>query len=70
MFSNLDEITETLLHKTLMLAIRANKIVRAKHNKKTLAFVKACIAYCHITIPSLHSNEYPENKITLFIHTA
>ena len=70
MFSNLDEITETLLHATLMLAIWANKIVRAKHNKKTLAFVKACIAYAHITIPSLHSNENPENKITLFIHTA
>ena len=67
MFGNLDEIMETLIHLVLKLAMRANKIVRAKHNKKTLAFVKACVAFSHITIPSLNSNKH---QTELFIQTA
>ena len=33
--------------------MRAYRIMKGKHSKKTATFVKACLAYCHITIPSL-----------------
>ena len=38
-------------------------MTKGKHNPKTLAFVKACIAYCHITIPTLES---PEQQLRTF----
>jgi hypothetical protein len=67
MFGNLDQVTETLIHKALKLAMLANKFTHGKHDKSTLAFVKACVAYSHITIPSLNSSK---NQIMLFLHTA
>jgi hypothetical protein len=54
-FINLDEVTETLIYSTVTLATRCHSYVKGKHNTKTLSFVKACIAYSHITIPSLES---------------
>jgi len=41
MFINLDEVTLYLIYAVLRLAVKANKLIKAKHNKKTLAFVKA-----------------------------
>lgn len=67
MFGNLDEVTETLIHKSLKLAMLANKFTHGKHDKKTLGFVKACVAYAHITIPSLNSSK---NQVQLYLHTA
>lgn len=57
MFGNLDPVIESLIHATLKLAMNANKLKRAKHDKRSLGFVKACIAYAHITIPSLNDNK-------------
>jgi hypothetical protein len=54
-FINLDEVTETLIYLTINLARKAHMYVKGKHNQKTLSFVKACIAYSHITIPTLES---------------
>ena len=67
MFQSLDDVMESLVHASLGLAMRANRIVRGKHNKKTLGFVKACVAYAHITIPSLHSTK---NRASLFLNTS
>uniref|UniRef100_A0A7S3KFV3 Uncharacterized protein n=1 Tax=Euplotes crassus TaxID=5936 RepID=A0A7S3KFV3_EUPCR len=67
MFTNLDEVTQYLIYAVLRLAVQANKITKGKHNKKTMAFVKACIAYAHITIPSLFDSK---DQIKLFMLTA
>jgi len=37
----------------LNLAMKTLDIVRGKHTKKTAAFVRACLAYCYITIPAM-----------------
>jgi heme oxygenase len=52
-FSNLDTVTQELVLRTALLATKAHRFMKGKHNKKTAAFVKACLAYCHITIASL-----------------
>lgn len=52
-FINLDEVTKSLVYQVLALANRAHKMTEGKHTQKTQSFVKACIAFCHITIPTL-----------------
>jgi hypothetical protein len=47
--------------------MKAFKYVKGKHTKKTTTFVKASLAYCHITIPSL-SNSF--RKLELLLHCA
>jgi len=53
MFINLDLVTETLIYQVVALANKAHKLTNGNHNSKTQTFVKACIAYAHITIPTL-----------------
>lgn len=67
LFINLDVVTETLIYQVIMLANRAHKITNGRHNQKTQSFVKACIAYSHITIPTL---EDMDKQIILFQMTA
>lgn len=66
-FINLDLVTETLIYQVIMIANRAHKITNGKHNNKTQTFVKACIAFCHITIPTLDDIE---KQTKLFLLTA
>ncbi|ETN59685.1 esophageal cancer associated protein [Anopheles darlingi] len=51
--SNLDSALSTLIHSVNRLATSTRRIVRGQHTQKTGAFVKACVAYCFITIPSI-----------------
>lgn len=46
------------------LAMRAYKYMKGRHTRKTSAFVKACFAYCHITIPSI-DNIF--SRLSLFV---
>lgn len=54
-FSNLELVAARLVQAVALLAMTAHRVVRGKHNKKTAAFVKACLAFCHITVPSIDS---------------
>jgi len=52
-FSDLEEVIECLINEVQKICIQTYKLVKGKHNKKTLRFCKVCIAYCQITIPSI-----------------
>lgn len=52
-FCNLDIVLERLIVSVSGLAMKAFKFMKGKHSKKTSAFAKACLAYCHITTPSI-----------------
>ncbi|XP_039446125.1 VPS35 endosomal protein sorting factor-like [Culex pipiens pallens] len=52
-FSNLDAVYSTLIQSVNRLSTSTRRIVKGQHTNKTAAFVKACAAYCFITIPSI-----------------
>eukprot|EP01125_Pyxidicula_operculata_P016998 TRINITY_DN5912_c0_g1_i2.p1 TRINITY_DN5912_c0_g1~~TRINITY_DN5912_c0_g1_i2.p1 ORF type:complete len:671 (-),score=147.96 TRINITY_DN5912_c0_g1_i2:65-2077(-) len=54
-FSNLDTVKAELVRGVCMLAVQTLQFVKGKLNKQTSAFVRACIAYCYITIPAMES---------------
>lgn len=63
-FSNLDAVNERLVLATCALIAKAHRLVRGQHTRKTAAFVKACLAYCHITVPSIDD---PFRRLHLFL---
>ncbi|KAL9658300.1 hypothetical protein ABK040_015620 [Willaertia magna] len=52
-FSMFDRVKEVLIFKTLTMIAKTYKIVKGQHTAKTSSFIKACVSFCHITIPSL-----------------
>lgn len=52
-FSSFDVVKEAVVSAVLTMVSQTFTIVKGKHNRKTLNFVKACLAFCHITIPSI-----------------
>lgn len=54
-FSGLDGVTAFLVHCVNGLAMETRRIVKSVHTAKTAPFVRACVAYTFITIPSLNS---------------
>nr|CAG4717581.1 unnamed protein product [Naegleria fowleri] len=61
-FCMFDRINEALVIKTLNMIAKTYKFVKAQHTTKTSSFVKACVSFCHITIPSL-SNLFKRTKL-------
>lgn len=54
-FTNLESLNIQLVHSVNALSVETNKVVKGKHTRNTSAFVRACAAYCYITIPSISS---------------
>jgi hypothetical protein len=54
-FANFDNVLFALVNCVNKLAMDTRQIVKGNHSRKTSAFVKACAAYCFITIPSIVS---------------
>ncbi|XP_038125096.1 VPS35 endosomal protein-sorting factor-like isoform X2 [Cyprinodon tularosa] len=52
-FCNLEPVLVQLIHTVNQLAMETRRVMRGNHSRKTAAFVRACAAYCFITIPSL-----------------
>ena len=65
-FPMFDKIKEALVIKTLNMIAKTYKVVKSQHTSKTSSFIKACVSFCHITIPSL-SNLF--KRATLFVLT-
>jgi hypothetical protein len=63
-FFNLDSVYVTLVHCVNKLSWKTWKIMKCQHSKKTMAFVKACSAFCFITIPSIISTM---NRLDLYL---
>eukprot|EP00667_Euglena_gracilis_P001805 EG_transcript_1804 len=53
-FSKLDAVIEACVMGVLRLVSRSLRLNPVRqHSKRAAAFVKACLAYCHITVPAL-----------------
>eukprot|EP00731_Ephydatia_muelleri_P028472 Em0020g116a len=52
-FCNLDTVLVHLVHCVNLLSMSTHSIVKGEHTRKTSGFVRACAAYCFITIPSV-----------------
>jgi len=66
-FSNLDYVHSILVQCVNRLAVETNRVVKGHHTRKTSAFVRACAAYCYITIPSILS---VTTRLQLYLLTA
>ena len=66
-YTDLEEVIEVLIKEVQKIAINTYKIVKGKHNKKTLRFCKVCVAYCQITIPGIISLQ---TQLKLLLTTA
>ena len=52
-FCNLDLVQDKLIMCVTSLAVKAYRYMKGRHSKKTAAFSKGCLAFCHITTPSI-----------------
>uniref|UniRef100_A0A8B9NWQ4 VPS35 endosomal protein-sorting factor-like n=1 Tax=Apteryx owenii TaxID=8824 RepID=A0A8B9NWQ4_APTOW len=66
MFCNLEPVLVQLIHSVNQLAMETRKVMKGNHSRKTAAFVRACVAFCFITIPSLSSIFA---RLNLYLHS-
>ncbi|KAJ1485032.1 hypothetical protein T484DRAFT_1893213 [Baffinella frigidus] len=55
--ANLDGVTKSLVMSVLGLIAACNERVKMKHTRRTMAFVKACLAFAHVTIPAVATDK-------------
>ncbi len=66
-FCNLDMVKDKLILCVCTLSMKCCHVMHGSHSKRTSSFVKACLAYCHITVPSI-ADVY--RKLQLLLHCA
>ncbi|XP_063286402.1 VPS35 endosomal protein-sorting factor-like [Pelobates fuscus] len=66
MFCNLEPVLVQLIHSVNLLAMETKKVMKGNHSRKTASFVRACVAFCFITIPSLTSIF---TRLNLYLHS-
>uniref|UniRef100_A0A670YT69 VPS35 endosomal protein-sorting factor-like n=1 Tax=Pseudonaja textilis TaxID=8673 RepID=A0A670YT69_PSETE len=66
MFCNLEPVLVQLIHSVNQLAMETRKVMKGNHSRKTAAFVRACVAFCFITIPSLTGIF---TRLNLYLHS-
>ncbi|CAG0891602.1 unnamed protein product [Darwinula stevensoni] len=54
-FSSLDPVMSQLVQLVNRLAVETHIIMKGNHSRKTASFVRACAAFCFITIPSMRN---------------
>ena len=52
-FSNLDYVLQYLVQAVNAMAMRTHALVKGQHTRKTGAFVRSCVAFSFITVPSI-----------------
>jgi hypothetical protein len=55
-FNSLETVMKQLTCSALALAMKTHAIVKGKHSIRTHSFVKACVSYAHITVPSIEDS--------------
>ncbi|KAK8752221.1 hypothetical protein OTU49_012574, partial [Cherax quadricarinatus] len=63
-FSNLDTVLVSLVQCVCRLAMATWNVMHSQHSGKTASFVRACAAYCFITVPSL---AYSTTRLKLYL---
>ncbi|XP_066496496.1 VPS35 endosomal protein-sorting factor-like [Tiliqua scincoides] len=66
MFCSLEPVLVQLIHSVNQLAMETRKVMKGNHSRKTAAFVRACVAFCFITIPSLTGIF---TRVNLYLHS-
>nr|DBA20299.1 TPA: hypothetical protein GDO54_016007 [Pyxicephalus adspersus] len=66
LFCNLEPVLVQLIHSVNHLAMETKKVMKGNHSRKTGSFVRACVAFCFITIPSLTSIF---TRLNLYVHS-
>lgn len=66
-FSNLDSVLVYLVHSVNQLTMQTRAVVGGRHSRKTAAFVRSCVAFTFITIPSIAG---PLEKLRLYLESA
>nr|XP_023017945.1 UPF0505 protein C16orf62 isoform X1 [Leptinotarsa decemlineata] len=56
-FSNIDMVLAELVQQVNALSVNTRLVIKGIHTRKTADFVRACAAYCFITIPSILSEK-------------
>lgn len=63
--ATLDDVTRALTMAVLQLAATTTRKVKLQHTRRTMAFVKACLAYAHVSIAAVQDKVWQLNTMVL-----